>query len=100
MVIDTERWGGRGNKECMSAGGDGTSPGTCILLAWVLLGDAGGRRLRKLELLHHLGGQETHGRTVNEHTHTHRVKCFYKIKSAKCGAAPKKLSKKMLRNHF
>lgn len=33
---------------------------TCILLAWVLLGDAGGRGLRKLELLHHLGRQETH----------------------------------------
>lgn len=39
---------------------------TCVLLAWVLLGDTGGRRLRKLELLHHLGGQETHCRTVNE----------------------------------
>lgn len=33
---------------------------TCILLSRVLLGDAGRRGLRKLELLHHLGGQETH----------------------------------------
>lgn len=39
---------------------------TCVLLAWVLLGDAGGRGLRKLELLHHLGRQETHCRTVNQ----------------------------------
>lgn len=36
------------------------------VLAWVLLGDTGGRGLRKLELLHHGGGQETHCRTVNE----------------------------------
>lgn len=36
---------------------------TCKLLAWVLLGDTGGRSLRKLELLHHGGGQETHCRT-------------------------------------
>lgn len=46
---------------------------TCILLAWVLLGDAVGRGLRKLELLHHLGGQETHCRTVSGH----RVRVFY-----------------------
>lgn len=41
---------------------------TCVLLARVLLGDAGGRGLRKLELLHHLGGQETDCRTVDENT--------------------------------
>lgn len=49
-------------------GSGGGGARTCILLAWVLLGDAGGRGLRKLELLHHLGGQETHCRTVNEYT--------------------------------
>lgn len=32
----------------------------------MLLGDTGGRRLRELELLHHLGGQEADGGAVDE----------------------------------
>lgn len=55
--------GGRCHLQHHHATAGGWGQQACILLAWVLLGDTGGRGLRKLELLHHRGGQETHCRT-------------------------------------